>query len=63
MNHAARVKELLTYNIAEDQGYQSKRANYKTLRSDFKTAQKVSIHREVYRKLQTRDKFLFQLYC
>lgn len=33
------------------------------MRPDFKIAQKVSIHREVHRKPQASDKFLFQLYC
>lgn len=56
------MKEQLTYNIAEDQEYQSKRANAKTLRPDFKIGQKVLIHREVYQKPHAGDKFQFRWY-
>ena len=62
VNRAARVKELLTYNIAEEQEYQSKRANAKTLKPDFKIGQKVLIHREVYQKPHAGDKFQFRWY-
>lgn len=59
VNRAVRVKDLSTYNVAEDQEYQPKRAKAKTLRPNFKIGQNVLIHREVYQMPYAGDKFQF----